>query len=74
MSLTVQQLLNDAKRLNSRLREHDDAANRVVSHAQDALKSVTEMRTYQEDIESLNAIAHQRPRAQLVLGREAFFI
>ena len=68
MSLTVQQLLSDAKRLTARLRDHDDAANKVVSHAQEAFKSVTEMRTYQEDIEALNAIAHNRPRAQLVLG------
>merc|ERR1712142_1112435 len=51
-----------------RLRDHDDSANRVVSNAQETLKAVMEMKSYQEDIESLNAIAHNRPRPQLVLG------
>ena len=68
MSLSVQQLLSDAKRLAMRLRDHDDSANRVVSNAQETLKAVMEMKSYQEDIESLNAIAHNRPRPQLVLG------
>jgi len=68
MSLTVQQLLSDAKRLTSRLRDHDSAADSIITSAQDVLKEVEAMRQYQEDIESLNTIAHNRPRAQLVLG------
>merc|ERR1712242_297054 len=67
-SLSVAQLLVDAKRLAGRLREHDDSANRVVSNAQETLKAVAEMKNYKEDIESLNDIANQRPRPQLVLG------
>ena len=39
-SLSVAQLLVDAKRLAGRLREHDDSANRVVSNAQETLKAV----------------------------------
>ena len=31
MSLTVQQLLNDAKRLSSRLRDHDQSADHLIS-------------------------------------------
>ena len=69
MSLTVQQLLSDAKRLTGRLRDHDSAADTIISSAQDVLKEVEAMRQYQEDIESLNTIAHNRPRAQLVLGK-----
>ena len=69
MSLTVQQLLSDAKRLTSRLRDHDSAADSIITSAQDVLKEVEAMRQYQEDIESLNTIAHNRPRAQLVLGK-----
>lgn len=73
MSLTVQQLLSDAKRLTGRLRDHDSSADTIITAAQDVLKEVEAMRQYQEDIESLNNIAHNRPRAQLVLGTELDF-
>ena len=73
MSLTVQQLLSDAKRLTGRLRDHDSAADSIINSAQDVLKEVEAMRQYQEDIESLNTIAHNRPRAQLVLGKSSIF-
>ena len=69
MSLTVQQLLADAKRLSGRLREHDASADNVISNAQEVLKAVDAMRQYQEDIDNLNCIAHNRPRTQLVLGK-----
>ena len=69
MSLTVQQLLADAKRLSGRLRDHDASADNVISNAQEVLKAVDAMRQYQEDIDNLNSIAHNRPRAQLVLGK-----
>lgn len=68
MSLTIQQLLNDAKRLTSRLREHDASADNVISSTTSVLKDIEAMRQYQEDIDCLNSIAHNRPRAQLVLG------
>eukprot|EP00095_Tigriopus_kingsejongensis_P005274 maker-scaffold464_size163657-snap-gene-0.35 protein:Tk05274 transcript:maker-scaffold464_size163657-snap-gene-0.35-mRNA-1 annotation:"myb-like protein x-like" len=68
MLLTVHQLLSDARRLSTRLREHDSAADTVLSSAQATLKEIEAMKQYQEDLERLNAIAHHRPRAQLVLG------
>lgn len=68
MSLTVHQLLSDAKRLTSRLRDDDAAADGIISSAQEVLKEVEAMKQYQEDIDNLNTIAHNRPRAQLVLG------
>ena len=68
MSLTVSQLLADAKRLSGRLREHDSSADTLLTSAGDVLKEVEAMKQYQEDLEQLNAVAHQRPRAQLVLG------
>ena len=74
MSLTVQQLLTDAKRLTNRLRDHDSSADGIIGAAQDVLKEVEAMRQYQEDIESLNKIAHNRPRAQLVLGKFEYLI
>ena len=73
-SLTVQQLLSDAKRLTGRLRDHDSSADTIITAAQDVLKEVEAMRQYQEDIESLNNIAHNRPRAQLVLGTKLDFL
>ena len=69
MSLTIQQLLNDAKRLSSRLRDHDASADNIIAASTAVLKEVEGLRQYQEDIDSLNAIAHNRPRAQLVLGK-----
>ena len=69
MSLTVQQLLNDAKRLSSRLRDHDTSADNIIAASSSVLKEIEAMRQYQEDIDSLNSIAHNRPRAQLVLGK-----
>ena len=87
MSLTVQQLLTDAKRLSTRLRDHDQTADTLMTRsdpsivlpnitntpdcccrAQEVLKQVDAMRQYQEDVENLNEVAHNRPRAQLVLG------
>jgi len=68
MSLTVQQLLADAKRLSGRLREHDQSADQLITRAQEVLKEVDAMKQYQEDVENLNEVAHNRPRAQLVLG------
>ena len=32
------------------------------------MKQVDAMRQYQEDVDNLNEVAHNRPRAQLVLG------
>eukprot|EP00088_Acartia_fossae_P031181 TRINITY_DN3211_c0_g1_i17.p1 TRINITY_DN3211_c0_g1~~TRINITY_DN3211_c0_g1_i17.p1 ORF type:complete len:637 (+),score=207.33 TRINITY_DN3211_c0_g1_i17:128-2038(+) len=68
MSLTVQQLIADAKKLSTRLMDRDQGADQLISRGQDVLKEVEAMRQYQENIENLNEIAHQRPRAHLVLG------
>lgn len=66
--LSIQQLLVDARRLSVRLRDHDGSADNVISSAQAVLKEVEGLKEYQEDVEQLNSIAHNRPRAQLVLG------
>ena len=63
-----QQLLSDAKRLSTRLRDHDQTADLLTSRAQEVLKQVDSMRQYQEDVDNFNEVAHNRPRAQLVLG------
>merc|ERR1711990_259217 len=48
--------------------DHDQSADHLISRAQEVLKEVDAMRQYQEDVENLNEVAHNRPRAQLVLG------
>lgn len=68
-SLTVEQLLCDAKRLTSRLKEHDTSADSIISNASKVLKAVEAMRQFQEDLDALNLVAHNRPRTQLVLGQ-----
>jgi len=68
MALTVQQLLADAKKLSHRLREHDQSADLLLGRATHVLSEVEGMRLYQEDTENLNEVAHNRPRAALVLG------
>jgi len=68
MTLTVAQVLSDARRLGSRLRDHDANADGVISLARSVLDEVEAMRAYNEEIEHLNEVARNRPRAQLVLG------
>lgn len=51
MSLTIQQILSDAKRLASRLKEHDTAADELLTQTQsvykqlDAMKQVSQHKT-----------------------------
>ncbi|GFQ98639.1 FGFR1 oncogene partner 2 homolog [Trichonephila clavata] len=68
MSITVQQLLNDAKRLVTRLRDHDNVADTLISQAQNLNNNVETMKQYHEEVEKLNALAHQRPRSALILN------
>ncbi|GAB6019431.1 FGFR1 oncoprotein partner 2 [Chamberlinius hualienensis] len=68
MSITVEQILNDAKRLVSRLREHDNSADDLLSHVQLLNKKVDSMKRYNEEINELNDVARQRPRNALVQG------
>lgn len=67
MSVTVQQLLGDAKRLVSRLREHDSTADQLLSQAQALGRNVEAMRQYNEELAELNG-ASQRPRSALILS------
>lgn len=68
MSLSVQQILSDAKKLVGRLRERDITADNVISRAQSLKKKVHAMKQYEDDVIELNEVARQRPRSALVLG------
>ncbi len=41
----------------------------ILFRSSEVLQEVEGMREYQENIENLNEVAHNRPRAHLVLGR-----
>ncbi|XP_054707163.1 LOW QUALITY PROTEIN: FGFR1 oncogene partner 2 homolog [Uloborus diversus] len=68
MSVTVQQLLSDAKRLVTRLRDHDNSADTLISQAQTLNNNIENMKQYHEEVEKLNSLAHQRPRSALILN------
>ncbi|XP_023716910.1 FGFR1 oncogene partner 2 homolog [Cryptotermes secundus] len=68
MSLTIQQILLDAKRLASRLKEHDSAADALLSQTQSVYKQIDAMKQYQEEVGDLNETARQRPHTVLVAG------
>jgi len=68
MSLAFQDVLNDAKKLTSRLHEHDSAADALVSQMQAVYQQVEAIKQYHEDISQLNDLASERPRLALVAG------
>lgn len=68
MSLTIQQIILDAKRLAGRLKDHDVAADSVMSQAQCVYKQIDAMKQYQEEVTELNESARQRPHTILVAG------
>lgn len=66
MSLTIQQIILDAKRLASRLKEHDSAADNLISQAQSTFNQVDAMKQYKEEVAELNEAAGQKPHSVLV--------
>jgi len=68
MSLAFQDVLNDAKKLTSRLNEHDSSADALVSELQAVYQQVEAFKQYHEDISQLNDLASEHPRLALVAG------
>jgi len=66
MSVSVQQILADAKRLAGRLKEHDASADALLSQAQAMFRQVDTMKEYQEELMELNTAAHHRPHLDLI--------
>ncbi|KAL1459021.1 hypothetical protein WDU94_011038 [Cyamophila willieti] len=62
MSLTIQQILLDAKKLASKLKEHDSAADALLSGTELVYKQIDAMKQYTEDTnvptESMTTKAH----------------
>ncbi|XP_063232404.1 FGFR1 oncogene partner 2 homolog [Bacillus rossius redtenbacheri] len=68
MSLTIQQIILDAKRLAGRLKEQDATADSLLSQTQSVYREIDAMRQYQEEVGELNEAARQRPHSALVAG------
>ncbi|XP_038075189.1 FGFR1 oncogene partner 2 homolog [Patiria miniata] len=68
MSLTIEQVLDDAKRLVDRLRDHDNAADSLIEQSTTLNKRIEAMKQYQEEVEEMNNVARHRPRSALILG------
>lgn len=68
MTLSIDQVLSDARRLVERLKEHDSAADHLIQETTTLNKKIEVMKEYQEEVEEMNNIAHHRPRSALILG------
>ncbi|XP_076351584.1 FGFR1 oncogene partner 2 homolog [Tachypleus tridentatus] len=68
MSVTVQQILGDAKRLVTRLREHDNSADNLIGQTETLSKHIESMKQYSDGLADLNAAACHRPRSALILN------
>ncbi|XP_030746080.1 FGFR1 oncogene partner 2 homolog [Sitophilus oryzae] len=66
MSLTIQQIITDAKRLAGRLKERDSVANFLLSETHAINKKIDAMKQFQEEVEQLNEVANQKPHSQLI--------
>ncbi|KAL1433453.1 hypothetical protein MTO96_039931 [Rhipicephalus appendiculatus] len=68
-TVSVQQILGEARRLVGRLREQDGNADRLLAQAQALNQGVEAMRQYHEELAQLSCVAATpRPRAALVLS------
>ncbi|XP_046394503.1 FGFR1 oncogene partner 2 homolog isoform X2 [Ischnura elegans] len=68
MSLTVQQILQDAKRLTSRLKVHESTADALLTQAHYVYKQIDAMKQYEDEVKSMSEAGRQRPAAELVSG------
>ncbi|GIY02359.1 FGFR1 oncogene partner 2 homolog [Caerostris darwini] len=66
MSVSVNQILNDAKRLVSRLRDHDSTADTIISQTQTLYKNVEAMKEYNEEVNEQNVTNQLRNRPMLL--------
>ncbi|KAG0716507.1 FGFR1 oncogene partner 2 [Chionoecetes opilio] len=62
----LQQVLTDARKLATRLRDHDSSADTLLSQAQGMFKQVESMKEYCEEMNELNEAANNRPRSALI--------
>ncbi|XP_043673773.1 FGFR1 oncogene partner 2 homolog isoform X1 [Vespula pensylvanica] len=68
MSLTVQQIILDAKKLVIRISDHENAADNLISDMESVHSQIDNMKQYQEAVDILNTEAKQTPHVQLITG------
>ncbi|CAH0669224.1 unnamed protein product [Spodoptera exigua] len=66
MSLTIQQIILDAKRLAGRLKERETEADALLTETQTAYRQIHTMKQYKEEIDTLNEASRDRPRGALI--------
>ncbi|KAK7604762.1 hypothetical protein V9T40_005948 [Parthenolecanium corni] len=68
MSLTIQQILMDAKKLSDKLKEHDTAADALLSQTQSVYKQIDAMKHYADDLAELNESAKHGQNGKIIAG------
>lgn len=68
MSLTIQQLIIDAKKLANRLKDDESKSDTLITQAKSTHNQIDAMKQYSDDVEKLNEAASQRPHSVLVAG------
>ncbi|XP_077994889.1 uncharacterized protein LOC144448501 [Glandiceps talaboti] len=68
MTLSIEQVMADAKKLVDRLTEHDSNTDTLIAQTETLNKRIDAMKQYQEDLAEMNEAARHRPRSALVLG------
>ncbi|XP_077293424.1 FGFR1 oncogene partner 2 homolog [Arctopsyche grandis] len=66
MSVSIHQIILDAKRLAGRLKERETAADALLSHTHAINRRIEAMKHYQEDIQALNEVASRQPHSVLI--------
>ncbi|EFA01821.1 FGFR1 oncogene partner 2 homolog [Tribolium castaneum] len=66
MSLTIQQIITDAKRLAGRLKDRDTIADTLLNETNAITKKIDAMKQFQEEVDVLNEVANQKPHSQLI--------
>ncbi|XP_059061908.1 FGFR1 oncogene partner 2 homolog [Achroia grisella] len=70
MSLTIQQIILDAKRLAGRLKERETEADALLTETQTAYRQIHTMKQYKEEVDTLNEASRERPRGALIASIE----
>lgn len=70
MSISIEQLISDAKQLANRLKDRELTADSLLNETQSINKKIDEIRQYQEEVDVLNEVARHRPHSQLIAGMQ----
>ncbi|XP_039746365.1 FGFR1 oncogene partner 2 homolog [Pararge aegeria] len=70
MSLTIQQIILDAKRLAGRLKERETEADALLTETQTAYRQIYTIKQFKEEVDTLNEASRERPRGELIASME----